>query len=415
MVMNSLFTSDSPTAAACGPIDRKPIRKPPYNYYVTSIIVLCLVGTSFCAYLAVSHYKVYTDLAYQSFCALTRSINCDTVSQSPYSVLAGAPVSVWGIFGYGFFIVLVLGSNLTAQPVPRMWAISQATALAFCMVSFAFAAVSSLLINSYCIVCIATYAINFALFFTTWIIRRRFHNGGFLPALSEDFRFLWAKRAVVLPMLTAFSVGLAATGMAFPAYWKVLPADSKQRILVGLYDDGAPWIGAANPVVEIVEFTDYKCFQCRKMHYYLRNLIALYPEKIRLTHRNYPMDHKFNPIVTAPFHVGSGQMALLSIHAAMTGKFLEMNDLLFRKAAEGKNIELEAVAKEIGSDQNLGLSLVSAFYHQHLMRDIRYGMKLRVTGTPAFLIDGSVYTGSIPEEVLRVIIARAETKSVAIN
>jgi protein-disulfide isomerase len=42
-------------------------------------------------------------------------------------------------------------------------------------------------------------------------------------------------------------------------------------------------------------------------------------------------------------------------------------------------------------------------------------MKLRVTGTPAFLIDGSVYTGSIPEEVLRVIIARAETKSVAIN
>ena len=71
------------------------------------------------------------------------------------------------------------------------------------------------------------------------------------------------------------------------------------------------------------EFTDYLCFQCRKMHYYLRDLVARYPDKIRLVHRNYPMDHEFNPMVKEPFHVGAGKMALLAIHAAASGSFLE--------------------------------------------------------------------------------------------
>ena len=127
------------------------------------------------------------------------------------------------------------------------------------------------------------------------------------------------------------------------------------------------------------------------------------------------MDHEFNPIVTEPFHVGSGRMAILAIHAAMTGKFIEMNDLLFQKAAEGKDIELEELRRELGVEEQLGKALAHAPYHSHLLRDIRYGMKLRVMGTPAFLIDGNVYTGSIPAEVLKVIIAKTKTGSVPTN
>jgi protein-disulfide isomerase/uncharacterized membrane protein len=413
--MNTHSNSEAYAYANGGLITRKRTKALPYRFYWVSVLGLCLAGIGLCTYLAISHYRIYTDLDYQSFCAITRSINCDTVSLSSYSVLAGAPVSIWGIFGYGFFIALVLLSSLHAEPGRRLWTLSQAVALVFSLVGIAFAAVSSLMIKSYCIVCIATYAVNFTLLFVTWIIRRRFRSGSFFPELAGDIRFLWAKRAAAAPLLAALAVGLTATGIAFPAYWKIRPADSGERILAGLAEDGAPWMGASHPVVEIVEFTDYQCFQCRKMHYYLRDLVARYPDRIRLTHRNFPMDHEFNPIVTEPFHVGSGRMALLAIHAAMTGKFIEMNDLLFQKAAEGQDIELEELRRELGVEEQLGKALAHAPYHSHLLRDIRYGMKLRVMGTPAFLIDGNVYTGSIPAEVLKVIIAKTKTGSVPTN
>jgi protein-disulfide isomerase len=306
---------------------------------------------------------------------------------------------------------MALLSSLSPEPGRRIWTICQATALAFCIIGFAFAAVSTFLVKSYCIVCIATYAVNFALLFFSWIIRRRFHAGGFFSALAEDARFLWSKRAVSAPLLVLLAVGLTATAVAFPAYWKLGTVDRDQGVGGGLTEDGAPYIGAADPLIEIVEFMDYQCFQCRKMHYYLRTLVARYPEQIRLTHRNYPMDHEVNPIVTEPFHIGSGRIALLAVHAAMTGRFLEMNDLLFRKASEGNDIDLDAIRRETGDSVELGQALAHPPYREHLLRDIRYGMKLRVMGTPAFLIDGKVFTGSIPAEVLKALVDKAEAAS----
>ena len=43
-------------------------------------------------------------------------------------------------------------------------------------------------------------------------------------------------------------------------------------------------------------------------------------------------------------------MALLAIHAAVKGKFIELNDLLFVMAASGKPIDLTEVAIKTGID-----------------------------------------------------------------
>jgi len=56
-------------------------------------------------YLSISHYRVYTDIAYESFCAISKSINCDTVSHSPYSVFIGVLVPDRGIIKYTLFIL----------------------------------------------------------------------------------------------------------------------------------------------------------------------------------------------------------------------------------------------------------------------------------------------------------------------
>jgi protein-disulfide isomerase len=176
-------------------------------------------------------------------------------------------------------------------------------------------------------------------------------------------------------------------------------------IRTGITEEGHFWIGAEKPVLDIMEFTDYQCFQCRKMHYYLRELVARHPDKLRLTHCNFPMDQEYNPIVTEPFHVGSGRMALLAIHAAVKGKFIELNDLLFVMAASGKPIDLTEVAIKTGIDlHELQLALTHEPYMRHLLRDIRLGMKLRIYGTPSYLINGKVYEGNIPAEILKPVL-----------
>ena len=141
------------------------------------------------------------------------------------------------------------------------------------------------------------------------------------------------------------------------------------------------------------------------MHYYLRDLVTQYPDRIRLVHRNYPMDRMYNPIVNEPFHEGAGKMAILAIHAAAAGKFWAMNDALFKQAGSGRAIDLNQIAREVGIDvRTLAAALQHKPYIQHLLLEIRQGMKLGIVGTPTYLINGNIYEGRIPSEVLKSVL-----------
>ena len=85
----------------------KAIQPLPFPVYYATVIVLAIAGLIDSIYLAVSHYRVYTDIGYKSFCAISKAINCDTVSQSPYSIFLGMPVPIWGVIGYIFFLLLL--------------------------------------------------------------------------------------------------------------------------------------------------------------------------------------------------------------------------------------------------------------------------------------------------------------------
>ena len=373
-----------------------------YRVYWGVVFFLCLAGILISIYLAVSHYRTHTDLSYHSFCALSKAINCDTVSQSPYSIFGTLPVAIWGVAGYSLFLVLILFAALPSVEHRRIWTLCLTGALVFSLFSLIFVWISSFRIGSFCILCIATYGINFLLVYLTWIIRRRFRVEPLRSAFVQDLRYLWLQRRLSLPLFAAFGTGMLAILLTFPAYWTIGTPAAAASINTGVTAEGQPWIGAESPVLEITEFSDYQCFQCRKMHYYLRMLVARHPDKIRLIHRNYPMDHEINPIIKEPFHIGSGQMALLAIHGAANGKFLEMNDLLFAKGATGQRIRLKDIAEETGMDlQLLAAALKHEPYQRHLLTDIRHGMKLRIVGTPSYLINGRVYEGNIPAEILK--------------
>ena len=383
-------------------IDRNAVIRPlAYGVYFWTVVTLALIGLADSAYLSVSHYRIYNDIGYESFCAITRAINCDTVSQSPYAIFMRMPVPVWGVIGYIFLLLLLLFAGRASAQKKRVWGVMFLVTLVYSISSIILAIISHVYIDSYCIMCILVYAINFLLLYYCWLIRRRFAHEPLHNSIGQDLRYIWIWRKTAQFVFIPFLGGVLLLWSLFPSYWNLRPAVLSVAQPGGLTSDGHPWIGAENGKVVITEFTDYLCFQCSKMNYYLRKMVARYPGKIKVIHRHFPMDHTVNPIVKSPIHKGAGALAILSIYAATEGKFWQTNDYLFANARFTDRVDLQVLADEIGLDfEKLSRSLLRNDFSNKLHRDIMDGLKLGVSGTPTFLIDGKLYSGRIPPEIL---------------
>ncbi|MGB5157083.1 vitamin K epoxide reductase family protein [Desulfobacterium sp. N47] len=386
---------------------RYDIKSFPFPVYSGTIAFLLLAGLADSIYLSLHHYLIYTDIGYESFCAISKAINCDTVSQSPYSVLLGMPVALWGLFAYCFCIFLLPFAYHSDAGRKRIWRLFFAVSLIFSFVSIIFAIISTIYIHSYCIMCIASYGINFLLVFYSWLIIRRFgEKEGIITGLKRDAKFIVSKKRLFLSLATSYIILFVSVYTFYPVYWNLTPPPLSANVPNGITEDGHPWIGGSqNPELVITEYTDYLCFQCKKMHFFLRQIVEKNPEKIRLIHRHYPMDNKYNPLVKEPFHIGSGNMAILSIYAESKGKFWEMNDALFDIDKKDKSINIKKLAEKTGLDSK---ELATARYDNKIRHalwlDIKDGLKLGITGTPAYVINGKLYLGEIPADILKKII-----------
>jgi predicted DsbA family dithiol-disulfide isomerase len=250
--------------------------------------------------------------------------------------------------------------------------------------------------------CILTYGINFLLLYFSWLIRQRFDQKKIFTGLKLDLVFLWQLKRRTFPV---FFMALCCGALLltfFPAYWS-FPSDFLARDMPsGTTEEGYPWIGAETPLLEITEYADYQCFQCKKMHLYLRRLMAENPTKIRLVHRHFPMDDKYNPLVKEKFHVGSGIMALLATYAHTEGKFWAMNDVLYRLAGNIDELYLKELAETVGLNARALASAINDRYLRYKVKhDISSGLQIGINGTPAYVIENEVYIANVPQQILK--------------
>jgi uncharacterized membrane protein len=204
-------------------IFKKPTVLLPFKYYYLPMLIIAVAGLADAVYLSISHYRVYTDIGYRSFCAVSKSINCDTVSQSVYSILFGVPVPVWGMFGYAFFLSLLILAGFQKDPKSQIWPTLFWVAWFFSIYSIVLAAISSFLIHSYCLMCIVSYMINFMLMYYAWFINKRFGNHGLIRGFVGDLKYLLNRKKITVPILTLFLVSGCAMVYWFPEYWHLKP------------------------------------------------------------------------------------------------------------------------------------------------------------------------------------------------
>jgi len=377
----------------------------PITVYLFVVVLLSIAGLGVSIYLSLSHYRVYTDISYASFCAISKAINCDTVSQSPYSIFLGIPVPIWGVTGYVFMIATLFISYDIRSKVLNMFPLLMGIGIIFSSISLFLGLISAISIQSYCIMCIVVYGISFALFFMIWFIRNRFEKITWKQSLSNNMSYLKINRLKALKYYSPILVIILVVRLFMPVYWHYpMKEPGPLNLNTGTTADGSPWIGAKNPELTIIEYTDYMCFQCRKMHFFLRRLISENSEKIRLIHKHYPMDKKVNRFLEESLHPGSSILSLVSIQAVQENKFWEVNDYLYGYDMSKGEIFLKKIAENTGlNSSTLAARIRAPETMQKLQQDISSGLKHQLIGTPSYVINGKVYQGQIPPDILKTI------------
>jgi len=400
----------------------------------------------------------------ESFCNINESVNCDKVAlHDEYSVVLGVPVAVWAFAGFILAAVLALVSAVRVRHRFGLGFLFL-TGVIFLVVSAWLIYVMHVHIQAWCVVCLAIDVINVGLFGLSVAairlggtsisravvgdVKGLFRHplvlvfllaaacgalgGGYLAGvrIMEDIA---AKRpdtgeeeapstvqAEQPKVVYAAGSELDGSLGEWPTKSKDTPVEEAcechrqasgaaaerpevQQIQVGVDPDGLHWKGSANPMLVIHEFTDFECPHCRKAHLMLNKLMSNYPGKLRVYHRHFPLDHHCNRMVPSPFHPRACELSRIAVCAAQQGRFWEMTDYLFHNAEEIRNSRRSAddIARSLeldmgkfqccmGEDDSLDV----------ILSDLESAFELGLKGTPAYVINGTIHYGKIPDEAL---------------
>lgn len=173
------------------------------------------------------------------------------------------------------------------------------------------------------------------------------------------------------------------------------------------YTVGGHRAGATNPLATVVEFADYECPSCRALNPMVRNLVREHPESVAVVFRNYP--------ITAlhPHAMGAASTAEC---AARLGQFRLMQSLLYRKQDSIGMISWRGFARRANLDSaRFERCMADSSIVASINRDMAEGDRLNIPGTPAFLINDSLYSGLHAGRQLDSIVMRAARRSSSVT
>lgn len=170
--------------------------------------------------------------------------------------------------------------------------------------------------------------------------------------------------------------------------------------------DEAPRHGPDDAPITIVEFSDYACRYCNKVLRTLEHVARRHGDTIRWVYRSLPLDDDETIAAEAALAAGA------------QGSFWPMHDRLFAVHGQVDRASVELIAADLGLDMTRFRGDLDGQVHRPtVLADQDLAVKLGVTGTPTFFVNGRPLRGNQPLGVfLRVIdeeLARAEEASQA--
>ncbi len=205
----------------------------------------------------------------------------------------------------------------------------------------------------------------------------------------------------VKPDIARFIKQQKAQG-ALNDYYDQLKKDAKVETMLPAYEPPkvevaaeGPSRGPASAPVTIVEFSDFQCPYCVRAEETVKQVLAAYPDKVKLYYRDFPL----------PFHPNAEKAAEASHCAQDQGKYWEMHDKLFASQAKLEVADLKGYARELGLDgAKFDKCLESGEKAKLVEGHKKAGDDAGVSGTPAFFINGRPLSGAQPFDAFKSIV-----------
>lgn len=184
---------------------------------------------------------------------------------------------------------------------------------------------------------------------------------------------------------------LATTAMAVAdprgfdpeAIYSVPIADSERR-------------GPDDALLTVVEFSDFSCRYCIRAQAVLEQVERLYPGQVRWVFRHFPLDEAEGTLA-----------AEAAVAAANQGRFWPMHDRLFAVRGLVDRAAVELYAAELGLDMaRFRADLDSGDAKKVVLRDWQDGVRLGISGTPAFFVNGRALHGARPISAFARVLAQ---------
>jgi protein-disulfide isomerase len=146
-------------------------------------------------------------------------------------------------------------------------------------------------------------------------------------------------------------------------------------------------MGPASAPVTIVEFSDFQCPFCRGVVATLKQVMARYPDRVRVVFRDFPIPslHPDAPLAHEAARCAGEQ-----------GQFWAYHDLLFERTNMNAPALKQYAADLKLDEKKFAECLDSGRSRAAVSADVEEGSRLGVSGTPTFFINGTPLVGNVP-------------------
>jgi protein-disulfide isomerase len=304
------------------------------------------------------------------FCA--EGGGCDVVRESAYAHLGPIPTPFFGILFFAVALVLALWPARRALVV---WATGGAIA------ALGFFAIQAFVLHAFCKYCVAAD--------TSALV---------LCGLA------WATRKQTQPPKTIFAVavGALAAGLALAPMTVKPPPPPPQAELAGPVPDVI--VRQQQPgVATIIEFVDFECPFCRRLHHTMEEVLADYSGKVKVIRKQLPL-----PSLHA-HAMDAARAACCADEVGAAGAGDKMADALFSAPPDDLTPEgCEKLAAKVGVDlEAYRACMASDRPRKRIEAD---GEEAKAAGltqsVPVFFVGGKVFKGAQPAPVIRAAIDR---------
>ncbi len=140
----------------------------------------------------------------------------------------------------------------------------------------------------------------------------------------------------------------------------------------------------------LIEFSDFQCPYCAKAHATVKQFMAKRSADVTLVYKHLPLTQ---------IHAEAQPAAQAAWATQQQGKFWEFHDAMFEQQDQLGNALYQKTAKTLGLDiAKFDRDRNSQAAKDAIAADVKLARSLELNGTPAFIMNGQLFSGAVPVE-----------------